>query len=95
MPAAYKACKVIGVSWRHMGCFMKNAILTNALPAEGYIVELGGKFDSEYGTFMAAVKAGLELKNKYSQAQVKVYDANERTRSPAELSEPSETEAAS
>jgi hypothetical protein len=95
MPAAYKTCRVIGVCRRPMGCFMKNAIPANVLAAEGYIVELGGKFDSEYGTFMAAVKAGLELKNKYSQAQVKVYDANERPRSPAELSELLEMEAAS
>ena len=78
-----------------MGCFMKNAIPANVLAAEGYIVEIGGKFDSEYGSFMAAVKAGLELRNKYSQAQVKVYDANELTRTPDELSEPAEAEAAS
>jgi len=45
---------------------------------EGYIVEVGGKFDSEYGSITAALKAGLQLKNKSSQAQVKVYDTNER-----------------
>lgn len=95
MPAAYKACIVIGVSRRDTGGFMKNSIPTNVLPSEGYVVEIGGKFDSEYGTFMAAVKAGLELKNKNSQAQVKVYDANEQTRTPDERSEPAETEAAS
>jgi hypothetical protein len=39
------------------------------------------------------LKAGLELKNRDSHAQVKVYDAKERT--PAELSAPSEIEAAS
>lgn len=89
MPAAYKACIVIGVSLRDTGGFMKNSIPTNVLASEGYVVEIGGKFDSEYGTFMAAVKAGLELKNKNSQAQVKVYDANERMH--AELSEPVET----
>jgi hypothetical protein len=87
MPGEYEIRISIGVARRHMGCFMKNAILTNALPAEGYIVELGGKFDSEYASITAALKAGLELKNKDSQAQVKVYDANER--SPAELSEQS------
>ena len=47
-------------------------------PSEGYIVEVGGKFDSEYGSITAALKAGLQLKNKCSQAQVKVYDTNER-----------------
>lgn len=74
---------------------MKNPVLTDVRPSEGYVVEIGGKFDSEYGTFMAAVKAGLELRNKYSQDQVKVYDANELTRTPDELSEPADTESAS
>ena len=58
-----------------------------ALPCEGFVVEIGGEFNSEYGTLMGALKAGLELKNKYSQAQVKVYDVNERT--PAGLPEQS------
>ena len=57
---------------------MQNPVLDNAQPCEGYIVEVGGKFDSEYGTFTAALKAGLQLKNKSSQAEVKVYDTNER-----------------
>ena len=43
---------------------MQNPIPDNAHPCEGYIVEVGGKFDSEYGTFTAALKAGLQLKNK-------------------------------
>lgn len=60
---------------------MENRILTDALACEGYVVELGGKFNSEYGSITAALKAGLELKHKYSQAQVKVYDANERAAS--------------
>ena len=57
---------------------MQNPIPDNAHPCEGYIIEVGGKFDSEYGTFTAALKAGVELKNKSSQAEVKVYDTNER-----------------
>jgi len=72
---------------------MKTSILSNDRPSEGYVIEVGGKFDSEYGTFTAALKAGLGLKNKYSQSQVKVIDANERT--SAERSEPSETDNAS
>ena len=57
---------------------MQNFIPDNANPCEGYIIKVGGKFDSEYGTFTAALKAGLQLKNKSSQAQVKVYDTKER-----------------
>lgn len=69
---------------------MKTSTLSHDLPDEGYVIEVGGKFDSEYGSFTAALKAGLGLKNKYSQAQVKVYDANERMQ--AEPSEPAETD---
>ena len=57
---------------------MQNPVPDNAQPCEGYIVEVGGKFDSEYGSITAALKAGLQLKNKSSQAEVKVYDTNER-----------------
>ena len=69
---------------------MKTSTLSNDRPSEGYVIVVGGKFDSEYGSFTEALKAGLGLKNKYSQAQVKVYDANER--SLAEPSEPAETD---
>lgn len=55
---------------------------TDELPCGGFVVELGGEFNSEYGTLAAALSAGLELKNKYSQAPVKVYD-----RTPAGLPE--------
>jgi hypothetical protein len=57
----------------------------NILPSEGYVVEIDGKFKSEYGTSEEALKAGLELKKKYPQIQVKVYGAKERTRTPVEL----------
>lgn len=69
---------------------MKNPIPADALPPEGYVVEVGGKFNSEYGTFIAALKAGLELKNKNSQIKVKVSDAAHRTRPPGALSAPSQ-----
>jgi hypothetical protein len=57
---------------------MQNPVLTDGLPADGYVVEIGGQFNSVYESFTAALKAGLELKHKDSQAQVKVYDAKER-----------------
>ena len=62
----------------------------NILPTEGYVLEIDGKFKSEYETSKDALKAGLELKEKYPQIQVKVYDAKERTRTPVELPEQSE-----
>jgi hypothetical protein len=58
----------------------------NLRPTEGYILEVDGKFKSEYETSEAAMKAGLELKKKYPHIQVKVYDAKELTRTLVELS---------
>jgi hypothetical protein len=48
-------------------------------PKESYVLEIDGKLVSEYGTFTGAVKAGLELRQKYPQSQVKVHDANNQT----------------
>ena len=56
---------------------MQNAPAQTA-PHDGFIVEVGGKFVSEYHSLTAALKAGLELKHRDAQAQVKVYDAKER-----------------
>jgi hypothetical protein len=51
----------------------------------GYVLEVDGKFKSEYESSEAALKAGLELKKKYPHIQVRVYDAKERTRTLVEL----------
>ena len=59
----------------------------NLRPTEGYILEVDGKFKSEYENSEAAMKVGLELKKKYPQIQVKVYDAKERTRTSVALPE--------
>jgi hypothetical protein len=67
----------------------------NLRPTEGYILEVDGKFKSEYESSAAAMKVGLELKKKYPHIQIKVYDAKERTRTPVELSEQSEKKAES
>ena len=58
----------------------------NVRPSEGYVLEIDGKFKSEYVTLQEAMKAGLELKNKYPHIQVNVYDAKERTRTRVDLS---------
>jgi len=59
----------------------------NVRPTEGYIVEVDGKFKSEYESSEQATKTGLELKKKYPHIQVRVYDAKERTRTVVELPE--------
>ena len=46
---------------------------------EGYFLEIDGKFESEYGSLMGALKAGLGLRQKFPQSQVRVHDANEQT----------------
>lgn len=53
----------------------------NLLPTEGYVLEIDGKYKSEYETSEQALNAGLELKRKYPHIQVMVFDAKERTRS--------------
>jgi len=68
---------------------------SNVRPTEGYILEVDGKFKTEFERSEDAMKAGLELKTKYPQIQVKVYDAKERTRTLVELSEQSDKKAAS
>ena len=57
----------------------------NVLPTEGFVLEIDGKFKSEYKSPETAMTAGLELKKKYPPIQVKVYDAKERTRTVVEL----------
>jgi hypothetical protein len=46
---------------------------------QGYLLEIDGKFESEYGTLFGALKAGFELRQKFPQSQVKVHDVNEQT----------------
>jgi len=62
----------------------------NVLPTEGFVLQIDGKFKSEYETAAQATKAGLELKTKYPFLQVIVYDAKERTRTLVGATEQSE-----
>jgi hypothetical protein len=58
---------------------MKTAVEKNVLAPESYVVEIDGQFRSAYGIFVEALKAGLELKQKFPHSQIKVQDA-ERVR---------------
>jgi hypothetical protein len=53
---------------------MKPVVEKNALPPESYVVEIDGTIRSAYGIFVEALKAGLELKQKFPQSQIKVHD---------------------
>jgi hypothetical protein len=61
----------------------------NTIPSEGFVLEIDGKFKSQFETSEAAMKSGLELKKKYPQIQVNVYDAKGHARTLVELTEKS------
>jgi len=61
----------------------------NTIPSEGYVLEIDGKFKSEFETPEAAMKSALELKKKYPQIQVNVYDVKENARTLVESTEKS------
>jgi len=55
------------------------------IPTEGYVLEIDGKLKSVFETSGAATKAASELKKKYPQIQVKIFDAKARARTLVEL----------
>jgi hypothetical protein len=57
----------------------------DALPTDGYAVEVDRKIKSRYATSEEALKAGLTIKRNFPVVQVTVFDATERTRKPVEL----------
>jgi hypothetical protein len=61
----------------------------NTIPSEGYVLEIDGKFKAEFETSDAAMKSALDLKKKYPQIQVAVYDAKEHARTLVGLTEKS------
>jgi hypothetical protein len=42
-----------------------------------YVVEIDGKIRSVYGIFVEALKAGMELKQKFPHSRIKVHDVDE------------------
>jgi hypothetical protein len=53
---------------------MKGVIENNVLAPESYVVEIDGDVRSTYGIFIEALKAGMELKQKFPHSQIKVHD---------------------
>lgn len=58
---------------------------SNLIPSDGYGLEVDGRLKSHFDTAEVATRAGLELKKKYPQIQVKIFDAKARTRVTVEL----------
>jgi hypothetical protein len=52
---------------------MKTVTENNILPPESYVVEIDGKINSVYGIFVEALKAGLELKQKFPHRHIQVH----------------------
>ena len=56
---------------------MRAVIENNASPPEFYVVEIDGELRSVYKVFIEALKAGMELKQKFPHSRIKVHDADE------------------
>jgi hypothetical protein len=56
---------------------MKGVIENNVLAPESYVVEIDGDVRSTYGIFIEALKAGMELKQKFPHSSIKVHDIDE------------------
>jgi hypothetical protein len=55
---------------------MKTSIGNDDLRHEWYVVEIDGKIRSRYGAYIEALKAGMELKQKFPQSLIKVHDTD-------------------
>jgi hypothetical protein len=55
---------------------MKSAT-ENAAFSESYVVEIDGKIESVHRIYIEALKAGMELKQKFAHSRIKVHDAAE------------------
>jgi hypothetical protein len=51
---------------------MKTAVKN--VSSESYVVEIDGRIESVYRIFVEALKAGMELKQKFPKSQIKVHD---------------------
>jgi hypothetical protein len=56
---------------------MRTAVENGILSPESYVVEIDGKIEAVYRIFVEALKAGMELKQKFPQSQIKVHDVAE------------------
>jgi hypothetical protein len=52
--------------------------ITNVARDECYVVEIDGEIQAKYGIFVEAVKAGLKLKQKFPDSEIKVHELTEQ-----------------
>jgi predicted SpoU family rRNA methylase len=55
---------------------METVVEKNVLRPDCYVVEIAGKIRSAYGIFVEALKAGLELKQKFPHSQIKIHETD-------------------
>ena len=56
------------------------------LPASGYALEVDGQFKAEFATRDGAKTGAEELKKRFPLLQIRIYDAQTKTREDVELS---------
>ena len=56
---------------------MRAVIENNVSPPEFYVVKIDGNPRSVYGIFIEALKAGMELKQRFPHSNIKVHHADE------------------
>jgi hypothetical protein len=56
---------------------MRAVVESNASPHEIYVVEIDGETSLVSEVFIDALKAGLELKQKFPHSRIKVHGADE------------------
>ena len=59
--------------------------IVRELPATGYALEVDGRLKTEFATRDGARSGAEELKKRFPMLQVKVYDAETRTREEINL----------
>ena len=57
---------------------LMKAVTENAAFPESYVVEIDGKIESVHRIYIEALKAGMELKQKFAHSRIKVHDTARR-----------------
>ena len=57
---------------------MRTAVENNLSPPEVYVVEIDGAPRLVSGIFIEALKAGMELKQKFPHSHIKLHGADEK-----------------
>lgn len=62
-------------------------LAANAMPTDGFVLSVDGKWKTRYETPREALTAGSKLKETFPVIQVSVFDAAAHTYTPIELPE--------